>query len=71
MRVLIVTAVPAERDAVVRGCGAADAAEVAVPGRVLHRLRTGGPDGPPLTVDVLAAGVGPAAAAAGTATALT
>ncbi|MGR3939458.1 futalosine hydrolase [Streptomyces sp. BRA346] len=73
MRVLIVTAVPAERDAVLRGCGTADAdaAEVAVPGGVLHRLRAGGPDGPPLTVDVLAAGVGPAAAAAGTATALT
>lgn len=81
MRVLIVTAVPAERDAVVRGCGAAgagagaavaaEATEVAVPGGVLHRLRPGGPDGPPLTVDVLAAGVGPAAAAAGTATALT
>ncbi|MFI0818848.1 futalosine hydrolase [Streptomyces sp. NPDC021098] len=73
MRVLIVTAVPAERDAVIRGCGAAGAVptEVAVPGGVLHRLRPGGPDGPPLTVDVLAAGVGPAAAAAGTATALT
>ncbi|MFI0779732.1 futalosine hydrolase [Streptomyces sp. NPDC021212] len=68
MRVLIVTAVPAERDAVVRGCAAADVAdvvEVAVPGGVLHRLRLG------CTVDVLAAGVGPAAAAAGTATALT
>ncbi|MFD7505759.1 futalosine hydrolase [Streptomyces sp. NPDC059850] len=78
MRVLIVTAVPAERDAVVRGCGAADqaaeaaeAAEAPVPGGVLHRLRAGGPGGPPLTVDVLAAGVGPAASAAGTATALT
>ncbi|EFL25206.1 futalosine nucleosidase [Streptomyces himastatinicus ATCC 53653] len=69
MRVLIVTAVPAERDAVVRGCGTADdaasAAEVAVPGGVLHRVQMGS------TVDVLAAGVGPAAAAAATATALT
>ncbi|MEU1800020.1 futalosine hydrolase [Streptomyces sp. NPDC019937] len=72
MRVLIVTAVPAERDAVVRGTAdPAEVAEVAVPGGVLHRLEVGGPDGPPLTVDVLAAGVGPAAAAAGTATALT
>ena len=72
MRVLIVTAVPAERDAVVRGCGTAgEVTEVAVPGGVLHRPRTDVPDGPPLTVDVLAAGVGPAAAAAGTATALT
>lgn len=44
-RILVVTAVEAEREAVLRGCG------------------TG-------TVDVLAAGVGPAAAAAGTATAL-
>ncbi|MFF7648334.1 futalosine hydrolase [Streptomyces sp. NPDC007983] len=72
MRVLIVTAVPAERDAVVRGTAdPAEVTEVAVPGGVLHRLDVGGPDGPPLTVDVVAAGVGPAAAAAGTATALT
>jgi futalosine hydrolase len=45
-RVLIVTAVPAERDAVIRGLQGAE------------------------YVDVIAAGVGPAAAAAGTATAL-
>ncbi|MFE2180406.1 futalosine hydrolase [Streptomyces sp. NPDC059455] len=73
MRVLIVTAVPAERDAVVRGVGAMapELAELPVPGGVLHRLSPAPPTGPPLTVDVLAAGVGPAAAAAGTAAALT
>ncbi|MBL1114593.1 futalosine hydrolase [Streptomyces sp. 110] len=73
MRVLIVTAVPAERDAVVRGVGATapEPAELPVPGGVLHRLSPAPPTGPPLTVDVLAAGVGPAAAAAGTAAALT
>ncbi|GAA2296394.1 futalosine hydrolase [Streptomyces violaceusniger] len=73
MRVLIVTAVPAERDAVVRGVGATapEVAELPVPGGVLHRLSPAPPTGPPLTVDVLAAGVGPAAAAAGTAAALT
>ncbi|WP_413799884.1 futalosine hydrolase [Streptomyces iranensis] len=72
MRVLIVTAVPAERDAVVRGVGATapELAELPVPGGVLHRLSPAPPTGPPLTVDVLAAGVGPAAAAAGTAAAL-
>ncbi|NUP35901.1 MAG: futalosine hydrolase, partial [Streptomyces sp.] len=78
MRVLVVTAVPAERDAVVRGVISATAAaeaaeaevsesEVSVPGgRTLHRVVR-----PPLTVDALDAGVGPAAAAAATATALT
>ncbi|MBI0300073.1 futalosine hydrolase [Streptomyces sp. PRKS01-29] len=73
MRVLIVTAVPAERDAVVRGVGATapEVAELPVPGGVLHRLSPAPPTGPPLTVDVLAAGVGPAASAAGTAAALT
>ncbi|MEU4893645.1 futalosine hydrolase [Streptomyces sp. NPDC044780] len=73
MRVLIVTAVSAERDAVVRGIGATapEVAELPVPGGVLHRLSPAPPAGPPLTVDVLAAGVGPAAAAAGTAAALT
>ncbi|MBI0318334.1 futalosine hydrolase [Streptomyces javensis] len=73
MRVLIVTAVPAERDAVVRGVGATapELAELPVPGGMLHRLSPAPPAGPPLTVDVLAAGVGPAAAAAGTAAALT
>ncbi|WP_445515178.1 futalosine hydrolase [Streptomyces sp. NEAU-174] len=73
MRVLIVTAVAAERDAVVRGVGATapELAELPVPGGMLHRLSPAPPAGPPLTVDVLAAGVGPAAAAAGTAAALT
>ncbi|MCQ8189140.1 futalosine hydrolase [Streptomyces rugosispiralis] len=73
MRVLIVTAVPAERDAVVRGVGATapEVAELPVPGGVLHRLSPAPPTGPPPTLDVLAAGVGPAAAAAGTAAALT
>ncbi|HET6859106.1 MAG TPA: futalosine hydrolase [Streptomyces sp.] len=53
MRVLVVTAVPAERDAVTRAWG---------------------PDSPAtcgVALDVIAAGVGPAAAAAGAATALT
>ncbi|MCD9594955.1 futalosine hydrolase [Streptomyces sp. 8ZJF_21] len=73
MRVLIVTAVPAERDAVVRGIAATapEVAELPVPGGVIHRLSPVPPAGRPLTVDVLAAGVGPAAAAAGTAAALT
>ncbi|MFE5122300.1 futalosine hydrolase [Streptomyces sp. NPDC056669] len=73
MRVLIVTAVPAERDAVVRGIGATapEVAELPVPGGTIHRLSPVPPTGPPLTVDVLAAGVGPAAAAAGAAAALT
>ncbi|RLU86976.1 futalosine hydrolase [Streptomyces griseocarneus] len=68
MRVLVVTAVAAERDAVVRGVAsaAAEATEIAVPGGyVLHRVTA------PLAVDAVAAGVGPAAAAAATATALT
>ncbi|MBF6044229.1 futalosine hydrolase [Streptomyces sp. NRRL B-1677] len=78
MRVLVVTAVAAERDAVVRGAAAAGTgpaeeapgrvAELALPGYVLHRPAPAGPQ--PLVIDVLAAGVGPAAAAAGTATAL-
>ncbi|WPB92529.1 futalosine hydrolase [Streptomyces malaysiensis] len=73
MRVLIVTAVPAERDAVVRAFAATapEVAELPVPGGVIHRLSPVSPAGRPLTVDVLAAGVGPAAAAAGTAAALT
>ncbi|MFD8092848.1 futalosine hydrolase [Streptomyces malaysiensis] len=73
MRVLIVTAVPAERDAVVRGIAATapEVAELPIPGGVIHRLSPVPPTGRPLTVDVLVAGVGPAAAAAGTAAALT
>ncbi|MFC9856892.1 MULTISPECIES: futalosine hydrolase [unclassified Streptomyces] len=60
MRVLVVTAVPVERDAVTRAFGAT--AEVAdVPGGELHRAGA---------FDVLAGGVGPAAAAASAAFAL-
>jgi futalosine hydrolase len=63
MRLLVVTAVVAERDAVVRGlCGARSAHEHPLPGgRVAVRVGA---------ADVLAAGVGPGAAAAGTAAAL-
>lgn len=61
MRVLVVTAVAAERDAVCAAAGPYDA--VPLPGgHVVHRTAA---------FDVLAAGVGPSAAAAGTATALT
>ncbi|WP_405554867.1 futalosine hydrolase [Streptomyces sp. NBC_01171] len=61
-RVLVATAVPAERDAVARAFpGTAE--EVRLPGATL--LRTDG------ACDLLAAGVGPALAAASTATALT
>lgn len=60
MRVLVVTAVPVERDAVTRAFGGT-AETVALPGGELHR---GGP------FDVLAGGAGPAAAAAATAFAL-
>ncbi|MFG2209175.1 futalosine hydrolase [Streptomyces sp. NPDC048638] len=71
MRVLVVTAVAAERDAVCAALGPHDV--VALPGgHGLHRTRrpvAAAPDA--LAVDVLAAGVGPAGAAAGTATALT
>ncbi|OWA12699.1 futalosine hydrolase [Streptomyces sp. CS159] len=62
MHLLVATAVPAERDAVARAFPARGA-EVRLPGTVLHRL----PDG----WDLLAAGVGPARAAASTAAALT
>ncbi|MFJ5264296.1 futalosine hydrolase [Streptomyces sp. NPDC088387] len=63
MRVLVATAVPAERDAVARAFPG-PATEVPLPGTTaLHRV----PAGP----DLLAAGVGPALAAACTATALT
>ncbi|MFE7334886.1 futalosine hydrolase [Streptomyces griseus] len=60
MRVLVVTAVPVERDAVTRAFGGTPRT-VAVPGAELHR---GG------AFDVLAGGAGPAAAAAATAFAL-
>ncbi|MFB8751931.1 futalosine hydrolase [Streptomyces parvulus] len=62
-RVLVATAVPAERDAVARAFPA-PAAETALPGAALLRVPDGGPD-------LLAAGVGPALAAASTAAALT
>ncbi|MBB1261582.1 futalosine hydrolase [Streptomyces alkaliterrae] len=68
MRVLVVTAVPAEREAVTRGCRRAEppADSAADPP---SDSRSGPPSGPP-DVAVVAAGVGPAAAAAGTARAL-
>ncbi|MFF0513509.1 futalosine hydrolase [Streptomyces sp. NPDC004250] len=62
-RVLVATAVPAERDAVARAFPE-PAAGLPRPGVALHRLPDGGPD-------LLAAGVGPALAAASTAAALT
>ncbi|MFD3917450.1 futalosine hydrolase [Streptomyces sp. NPDC058595] len=64
MRVLVVTAVTAEADAVSAGLGGAGTAatERALPGGYVLNARP--------SADVLAAGVGPAAAAAGTATAL-
>ncbi|MFI9721385.1 futalosine hydrolase [Streptomyces sp. NPDC052396] len=64
-RVLVVTAVTAERDAVT--AAAPEYLPVALPGGTeLHRTALDG-----VVFDVLAAGVGPAAAAGGTATALT
>ncbi|MFJ3304546.1 futalosine hydrolase [Streptomyces sp. NPDC086549] len=62
MRVLVATAVPAERDAVARAF-TGPVRELVLPGVVLRR--TAG------AYDLLAAGVGPALAAASTATALT
>ncbi|MFJ9733125.1 futalosine hydrolase [Streptomyces sp. NPDC101171] len=61
-RVLVATAVPAERDAVA-GAFPGETVAVRLPGAGLVRVQ----DGP----DLLAAGVGPALAAASTATALT
>ncbi|MFJ7326098.1 futalosine hydrolase [Streptomyces cyaneofuscatus] len=60
MRVLVVTAVPVERDAVTRAFGGAPEV-IAVPGAELHRSGA---------FDVLAGGAGPAAAAAAAAFAL-
>ncbi|MER7852759.1 futalosine hydrolase [Streptomyces griseobrunneus] len=60
MRVLVVTAVPVERDAVTRAFGGGTEV-LALPGAELHRTGAS---------DVLAGGVGPAAAAAATAFAL-
>ncbi|MEU6014612.1 futalosine hydrolase [Streptomyces sp. NPDC047515] len=65
MRVLVVTAVPAERDAVTRAFQDVSEPSVSeVPGaRIHHAGRPGGS----VAVDVLAGGAGPAAAAAATA----
>lgn len=75
MRVLVVTAVAAERDAVASGVtggapSGSSPSAVALPGGLTLHRGDAGTSGR-LVVDVLAAGVGPAAAAAGTATALT
>ncbi|MET9151775.1 futalosine hydrolase [Streptomyces griseoflavus] len=61
-RVLVATAVPAERDAVARAFPG-PVEEIVLPGTTVHRV-TG-------AADLLAAGVGPALAAASTAAALT
>ncbi|MDX3804400.1 futalosine hydrolase [Streptomyces sp. AK04-3B] len=88
VRLLVVTAVRAERDAVARGLGPAAAVECgALPGRETLRInctgdaasvradRTDAGQGPvphrQLVADLLAGGVGPAAAAAATDAALT
>ncbi|MFB6959122.1 futalosine hydrolase [Streptomyces sp. NPDC056309] len=63
-RVLVATAVPVERDAVARAF-AGSAGEEPLPGTAVCRI-----PGPP-AVDLIAAGVGPALAAATTASALT
>ncbi|MET8574384.1 futalosine hydrolase [Streptomyces sp. NPDC005012] len=78
-RVLVATAVPAEGDAVARAFGAAagETGETRLPGGlVLRHLpddtgRRTREDGAGAALDLLAAGVGPALAAASTATALT
>ncbi|MFR9723766.1 futalosine hydrolase [Streptomyces sp. MS19] len=71
MRVLVVTAVDAERDAVLAAAGA-DAAvrRQASPGAGGLDIRDVAVPTGPVTLDVLASGAGPAAAAAATATAL-
>lgn len=65
MNILVATAVPAERDAVARAFPA-PAEEIRLPGASLHRTAAGH-----TRYDLLAAGVGPALAAASTAAALT
>ncbi|MER5973023.1 futalosine hydrolase [Streptomyces sp. NPDC002055] len=77
MRVLVVTAVPAESEAVTAGLRGAHPApdvsgapeSVPLPGRTLLRVPCPAADGsaPGLVVDVLAGGVGPGASAAATA----
>lgn len=72
MRVLVVTAVAAERDAAARGLLPSGEEAPAVPGYELLRCALPVPgDTPPGSADLLAAGVGPAAAAAGTSAVLT
>ncbi|WP_413758416.1 futalosine hydrolase [Streptomyces sp. MMBL 11-3] len=79
MRVLVTTAVPAERGAVAAafadpaaaGPAAPGTAERTVPGVVLHRRALPADHRPAAVWDLLAGGVGPAAAAASTAAALT
>lgn len=76
VRVLVVTAVAAERDAAARGFGSAATSPPLAPapsGLDAVRVTPGG-DGPghrPVRADLVAGGVGPAASAASTATALT
>jgi len=69
MRVLVVTAVLVERDAVAAAFAPTAAREYAIPGASLSSVAP--TQGGPAVFDLLAAGVGPAAAAAATAAALT
>ncbi|WP_328845278.1 futalosine hydrolase [Streptomyces sp. NBC_00258] len=69
MRVLVATAVLVERDAVAAAFAPSPAREYAIPGASLSRVAP--TEGGPAVFDLLAAGVGPAAAAAATAAALT
>ncbi|MFG2885914.1 futalosine hydrolase [Streptomyces sp. NPDC048297] len=84
MNILVATAVPAERDAVARAFPHRPTTEVRLPGATVHRTATGHTGHAGHTgyaecagrtgcvgYDLLAAGVGPALAAASTATALT
>ena len=69
MRVLVATAVLVERNAVAAAFAPSPAREYAIPGASLSRVAP--TEGGPAVFDLLAAGVGPAAAAAATAAALT
>ncbi|MDX3247940.1 futalosine hydrolase [Streptomyces sp. ME18-1-4] len=71
-RILVATAVPAERDAVARAF-TEPTREVRLPGVTLHRPGADSPgaDSPGAAFDLLAAGVGPALAAASVSAALT
>ncbi|MFH8578727.1 futalosine hydrolase [Streptomyces zaomyceticus] len=68
-RILIVTAVAAEADSVSAGLALGGPGLLPLPGGLVLRRHTGPDDGGPL-VDVLVGGVGPAAVAASTGTAL-